>query len=72
MMCACLASANPADALSSSVTQFIGDPIYITNAAQYGMGTNPGVGADNDDATYTLVRARLAQPLRSPFARDLR
>lgn len=35
--------------------QLKGDPIYITNAAQYGMGTNPGTGANNDDACFTLV-----------------
>merc|ERR1711907_642794 len=35
--------------------QFRGDPIYITNAAQYGQGTNPGAAANNDDACYTLV-----------------
>ena len=33
-----------------------GDPIYLTNSAQYGNGTNPGAGANNDDACYTLVR----------------
>lgn len=35
--------------------EFRGDPICITNAAQYGLGTNPGAGANNDDASYTLV-----------------
>merc|ERR1712232_1026518 len=35
--------------------QFRGDPIYITNSAQYGMGTDPGTGAHNDDACYTLA-----------------
>ncbi|GMH71994.1 hypothetical protein TL16_g05803 [Triparma laevis f. inornata] len=33
-----------------------GDPIYIINSAQYGFGTDPGTGAENDDACYTLVR----------------
>jgi hypothetical protein len=36
--------------------EFRGDPIYLTNSAQYGMGTNPGSGAMNDDACYTLVQ----------------
>eukprot|EP01060_Flectonema_neradi_P031101 TRINITY_DN4634_c2_g1_i1.p1 TRINITY_DN4634_c2_g1~~TRINITY_DN4634_c2_g1_i1.p1 ORF type:complete len:504 (+),score=109.13 TRINITY_DN4634_c2_g1_i1:53-1513(+) len=36
--------------------QLIGDPIYITHSAQYGNGTNPGTGAHNDDACYTIVR----------------
>jgi len=36
--------------------QFRGDPIFLTNSAQYGMGTNPGTGANNDDACYTLVQ----------------
>jgi len=34
--------------------QLIGDPIYITNAAQYGIGTDPQ-GGSNKDACYTLV-----------------
>ena len=34
----------------------VGDPIYVTNSAQYGNGTNPGTGAKNDDACYTIVR----------------
>ena len=29
--------------------------VYVTHAAQYGNGTNPGNGAHNDDASYTLV-----------------
>ena len=33
-----------------------GEPTHLSNAAQYGSGTNPGTGANNDDATYTLVR----------------
>jgi len=36
--------------------QLRGDPIYITNSAQYGMGTDPGSGSKNDDACYTLVQ----------------
>jgi len=33
-----------------------GDPTYLINSAQYGMGTDPGGGAQHDDACYTLVR----------------
>ena len=33
-----------------------GDPIYLINSAQYGTGTNPGTGAKNDDACYTLIQ----------------
>ena len=36
--------------------QLVGDPIYLTNSAQYGTGTNPGSGANNDDQCYTLVQ----------------
>jgi hypothetical protein len=33
-----------------------GDPTYLITSAQYGNGTNPGTGAKNDDATYTLMQ----------------
>jgi len=33
-----------------------GDPTHIINSAQYGRGTDPGIGANNDDACYTLLR----------------
>jgi len=33
-----------------------GDPIYLTNAAQYGTGTDPATSAHNDDQTYTIIR----------------
>jgi len=33
-----------------------GDGKYLINAAQYGMGKDPGTGAQNDDACYTLVQ----------------
>eukprot|EP01061_Rhynchopus_euleeides_P007663 TRINITY_DN16728_c0_g1_i4.p1 TRINITY_DN16728_c0_g1~~TRINITY_DN16728_c0_g1_i4.p1 ORF type:complete len:493 (+),score=142.54 TRINITY_DN16728_c0_g1_i4:79-1557(+) len=36
--------------------KLVGDPIYVTTSAQYGNGTNPGEGAQNDDACYTLSR----------------
>ena len=35
---------------------FKGDPIFLTNAAQYGNGTNPGAASHNDDACYTLIQ----------------
>ena len=35
--------------------QLRGDPTHLVNSAQYGEGTNPGAGAHNDDACYTLV-----------------
>jgi len=33
-----------------------GDPTHLINSAQYGMGTNPGIGANNDDACHTLIQ----------------
>ena len=33
-----------------------GDPTHLINSAQYGRGTNPGTGANNDDACYTLIQ----------------
>lgn len=33
-----------------------GDPTHLINSAQYGNGTDPGTGANNDDACYTLIR----------------
>ena len=36
--------------------KLVGDPIYLTNSAQYGTGTNPGAGANNDDQCYTLIQ----------------
>jgi len=33
-----------------------GDPIYLTNSAQYGNGTNPGSASKSDDACYTLIQ----------------
>ncbi len=38
-----------------AVRQLKGDPIYITNSAQYGNSTNSGSGALNDEARYNLV-----------------
>lgn len=35
---------------------FKGDPIFLTNSAQYGNGTNPGADSHNDDACYTLIQ----------------
>ena len=35
--------------------QLRGDPTHLICSAQYGTGTNPGSGAQNDDACYTLV-----------------
>ncbi|GMI10708.1 hypothetical protein TrVE_jg2349 [Triparma verrucosa] len=39
-----------------NVGELKGDPTHIINSAQYGRGTDPGTGANNDDACYTLVR----------------
>ena len=39
--------------------QFRGDPTHLITSAQYGPGTDPGTGAHNDDACYTLI-----QPVR--------
>jgi len=36
--------------------EMVGDPIYLTNSAQYGNGTDPRTSAHNDDACYTLIR----------------
>ena len=36
-------------------SQLQGDPTHLICAAQYGNGTDPGTGALNDDATYTIV-----------------
>ena len=33
-----------------------GDPTHLLNAAQYGDGTDPGTGANNDDAAFTIIR----------------
>jgi len=33
-----------------------GDPTYLINSAQYGTGTDPGTGADNDDQCFTLIQ----------------
>merc|ERR1712137_1353151 len=35
--------------------QLKGDPIFATISAQYGMGTNPGTGASNGGACFTLA-----------------
>lgn len=34
----------------------VGDPIYLTNSAQYGDSTNPEGASANGDACYTLIR----------------
>jgi hypothetical protein len=36
--------------------QMVGDPIFLTNSAQYGNSTNPEGASANGDACYTLVR----------------
>jgi hypothetical protein len=33
-----------------------GDPTHLINSAQYGRGTNPGTGAQNDDQCMTLIQ----------------
>merc|ERR1712192_82023 len=33
-----------------------GDPVFLITSAQYGTGTDPGTGAQNDDACYTLIQ----------------
>jgi hypothetical protein len=40
---------------NSKKGQLRGDPTHLVCSAQYGDGTNPGSGAKNDDACYTLV-----------------
>ena len=37
--------------------QLKGDPTHLINSAQYGNGTDPGTGAKNDDACYTIIRS---------------
>ena len=37
-------------------TNSAGDPTHLICAAQYGNGTDPGTGAHNDDATFTLIQ----------------
>ena len=36
--------------------QMVGDPIYLTNSAQYGNSTNPEGASGNGDACYTLIQ----------------
>lgn len=33
-----------------------GEPTFLINSAQYGMGTDPGASAQHDDACYTIIR----------------
>lgn len=33
-----------------------GDPTHLICSAQYGTGTNPGTGANNDDQCFTLIQ----------------
>lgn len=38
-----------------SAGQLRGDPTHLVCSAQYGTGTDPGTGANNDDASYTII-----------------